>query len=280
MEVKALLEKYKQFDRLVENKSRGGSSSPGEDGRSVESLVRSCLRKFLPHSLEVASGFILRPAVKTGENGEERRGQRDTPSSQLDILVFDRAHYPTIGTFGDTFVVPPEGVVGIISVKKTLRFNDVSKECESLLKAARLCRTLDHNNNPRRGPYLGIIGMDTERREKTETVRNNISSKISSAYQRRKPYFDEVVGYVGVIGKYGAFKKRPKKTADKAEFIWFDYEENEKHLALQFLITGILSVYYDSDRSRLRRPGFTGFPSGRQSDDFLGCVPVEGLRSK
>jgi hypothetical protein len=65
-EVQALVTTYEQFAKLVPHKTTDGAAHRGEDGRYVESLVRTYLRKVLPTSLEVTSGFIMRPAVKTG----------------------------------------------------------------------------------------------------------------------------------------------------------------------------------------------------------------------
>jgi len=73
-EVSALLSRYRQFETLVPAPNRAGSAHAGEDGRFVEDLIREHLRQFLPKGLEVLTGFILRPAVKTGESGRERHG--------------------------------------------------------------------------------------------------------------------------------------------------------------------------------------------------------------
>lgn len=65
-EVNALLATYRQFETLVPSSTGKGADHPGEDGRYVETLIRSYLQKFLPKELEVLTGFILRPAVKLG----------------------------------------------------------------------------------------------------------------------------------------------------------------------------------------------------------------------
>ena len=279
-EVNALIETYKQFEALAPHPKHQGAKHPGEDGRYVESLIRSCLRKFLPRNLDIGSGFILRPAVKTGKDGQERRGEVDRISTQLDILVFDEAHYPVFQRFDDTVIVPPEGVVGIISVKKTLRPSDLKTECEHLLDAAKYCRTLDVHDKPRRGPFLALVGMHHDDFSENN-MPNKIFEEISSAYgENPKPYFDEVIGFLGVILRGSAFKTRPKPelSPKSAKFVWHSYDEDKRHLALQFLITGISSVYYDPSRSELRRPGFTGFESGRPHDKTLGHVSVSGIR--
>ena len=252
-EVNALIATYKQFEALAKHSA--------EDGRYVEFLIRSCLKKFLPGGLDVSTGFILRPAVKTGIKGTERRGEKDQTSKQLDILVFDGARYSSFQRFDNAMIVPPEGVVGIISVKKTLKSTDIKKECESLLEAAELCRTFDVKDESRRGPFLALIGMEYSRKTK---IPESIFEKISSAYNgSSKPFFDEVVGSVGVITEGSAYKARPSKSPKSARFAWHAHKkDDERHLALQFLIKGISSVYYDPTRSDLRHPGFTAFASG------------------
>ena len=280
-EVKALLATYRQFEELVPAQEQSGAGHPGEDGRYVESLVRACLSKFLPSDLDVGSGFILRPAVKTGENGRERKDDQDDHSRQLDIIVFDSARYPVFQRFADAVIVAPESVVGIVSVKKTLRPEHIEAECKSLQEAAELCRSLDVKGQPRRGPYLAIIGMDYQKDYSTKNMPNLVFKKVSSAYPTSPaPLFDEVIGFIGVINCGSVFKRRPKheSSPEEAEFIGHTYGDNEKHFALQFLITGILSVYYDSTRNNLRRPGFTGFESGRKHNFTLGSVQVSGSR--
>lgn len=68
-DITALLATYEQFERLVPHSEHAGAGHPGEDGRYVEALIRAYLKKSLPLSLQVSTGFILRPAVKTGLNG-------------------------------------------------------------------------------------------------------------------------------------------------------------------------------------------------------------------
>src|SRR5688572_13780597 len=85
----ALLAVYRQFETLLPNATTAGAAHRGEDGRYVEALLRSFLRRFLPAGVELLTGFVLRPAVKTGTAGRERRRDVDAHSRQLDIIVFD-----------------------------------------------------------------------------------------------------------------------------------------------------------------------------------------------
>lgn len=40
------------------------------------------------------TGFILRPAVKTGKDNRKRRKEKDSNSTQLDIIIYNSAKYP------------------------------------------------------------------------------------------------------------------------------------------------------------------------------------------
>ena len=65
-EIDALVATYRQFETLIPSDKIEASAHNGEDGRFVENLISEYLKKYLPKSIEVLTGFILRPAVKTG----------------------------------------------------------------------------------------------------------------------------------------------------------------------------------------------------------------------
>ena len=131
-EAEAMLKTYRQFQVLIPADGREGAAHTGEDGMHVEALLKSYIQKFLPAGLEVMTGFILRPAVKTGSGKKERTGDRDAHSSQLDLIIFDSASYPVFLRMGDHAIVPPEGVIGVISVKKNLYFSQLEQEINLL----------------------------------------------------------------------------------------------------------------------------------------------------
>jgi hypothetical protein len=281
-EVDALLSRYRQFETLIPAADRAGSAHSGEDGRFVEDLLREHLTQFLPTGLEVLTGFILRPAVKTGESGREREGEKDDHSTQLDIIVFDSARYPIFQRFGLSVVVPPEGVVAVISVKKTLTTTDVKTECEALRRAGWLCQTLASNtaDDTARGPYLAVVSTHSTIENERIGVLGSVFNQIAASYKGINDLtFDQTVGYVGALGQWSVFKRRPNgATGVKAEYVGFTHDAEESHMGLQFLLTGILSVFYDKTRRNVRRPGFTAFPSGRPHDKVLGCIDCARLR--
>lgn len=276
-ETKALLTIYKQFQTLLPHSTYDAASHRGEDGRYIESLIKEYLKRYLPKDLEVLTGFILRPAVKTGLNNKNRKDDIDQHSTQLDIIIYDSHHYPIFQRFGDSVIVPPEGVVGIISVKKKFNDPDFSNEALALKNAAKLCRYTNESKNAVRGPYLAMIAMHSIDKKQTPTSKW-VFDKIASVYNASEDTFDETVGVITNVEGWSIFKRRPSKASTKAEYILFEHREGEEHFGLQFLLTGILSVYYDITRNTRERPGFTAFPSGRTEDKRLGEIEVCGLR--
>lgn len=269
-EALSMLDAYTNFETLIPSPIGKGSEHKGEDGRFVENLIRGFLSKYLPKELEVLTGFIVRPAVKGGKNDRSRKKEKDSHSTQLDIIIYNSAQYPIFLRSNDTVVVPPEGVISIISVKKTLHDPDINHELNALKNASKLCRC--HNL---RGPFLALVSMDNEiNKEKPDTF-EWIFDQMKSLYNSDVDLsFDDMVGYIGSFKHWGIFKARPKvKEPTNATYLMLKHDERtENHLGLQFLLTGILSVYYDSSRTNVSRPGFTSFPSKRLYDSKLGEI--------
>ena len=280
-EVKTLLDLYKQFEVLVPSVRVSGAAHVGEDGRYVEALIRECLGKFLPQGIELLTGFIMRPATKTGVKNKERDKEKDRHSKQLDIIVYDSANYPVYQRFDKNVVVPPEGVIGIISVKKKLYLKDVEKEVESLYEASRLCKCINNNREVVRGPYLAIVAMDSAYKTGKGKIGEKIFSKISAFYKSQEfagnLCFNDTVGLITALTSFSIFKRRPKRKSLKADYIEIVHNQNEEYMSLQFILTGLLSVYYDPTRNFNSRPGFTCFESGRNINKTLGSVEVNEL---
>lgn len=272
IDVEALVQVHRHFETLIcAAKGKGAAHRP-EDGRYVEYLLREFLVRHLPKGLEVLTGFIHRPAVKTGKNGRERKNETDIHSTQLDIIVFDSVNYPVFQRFGDSAIVPPEGFVGIISVKKCLRDTDVGGECSALYAASKLCQSNFKNDVSKklRGPFLALVSVNSAIKKKKETL-EWIYHQIEASYpSSAEATFDQLIGFVGALDQWSIFKQRPSILPTEATYVGFNHSEEHSHLGFQFLLTGLLSVFYDETRRNVRRPGFTAFPAGRAPDRKLG----------
>jgi uncharacterized protein DUF6602 len=153
IEAKTLLERYHTIETLLPHAKTRGAAHRGEEGRYIESLLRSFLNKHLPANLRAVSGFILCPSTKTGvQNVERVTEHHDRHSRQLDVIVYDFDAYPVFERFEEFCIVPPEGVVGVISVKKKLYNREIKNEIVALKEAADLCR-----HRHRRGPFTGLF---------------------------------------------------------------------------------------------------------------------------
>lgn len=274
-EMDALLKTYRQFQILIPSDTEDAAAHKGEDGRYVESLLKEYLRKFIPRNLEILTGFILRPAVKTGLSGKERKNEKDSHSTQLDLIIYDSFNYPIFQRLGDSVIVPPEGVVAIISVKKHLNDKDIYNECLALKEASLLCTCENSNKNLMRGPYLALVSMGSKIIKSTIKTEDWIFKEIEKAYIG-DVRFTDTIGYIGSLDSWSIFKRRPKNK-DIAEYIYFEHDDGEEHIGLQFLLTGILSVFYDQTRNFINRPGFTAFPSGRDHDKLLGTIKTNDI---
>jgi hypothetical protein len=165
-EAASIYEKIKIVETLLPSERGAGASHKGEEGRYLEALVRDFLNKHLPDGIRAVSGFIMLPATKTGNYNLSRVGRTiDRHSRQLDIIVFDFANYPVYERSEEFCIVPPEGVVGILSIKKTLRATDVKHELTSLREASRICNdAFKLSDEVVRGPFVGLFAFSAERR--------------------------------------------------------------------------------------------------------------------
>lgn len=279
-EVAALLAVYRQFETLLPHPNTKGAEHRGEDGRYVEALLRSYLQKYLPNDLEVLTGFVLRPAVKTGGNDRSRSGDKDRHSTQMDIIVYDTGTYPVFQRMGETVIVPPEGVIALLSVKKTLRDADIAGECNALKEVSDICRCDQKKpEKRRRGPFLGLVGAGSELADTNVAKEEQIFKKLQELYTPSAT-FDDMIGFIGDLSGWHVFKARPPEKITpqnkRAKYRYLNLAEDELHHGFQFLLSGILSVYYDETRRNVRRPGYTAFP--KMPAKNLGEIPFDALR--
>jgi hypothetical protein len=189
LEARALEDSYKVIETLLPSAKNKGAAHPAEEGRYIESLLRSFLNRHLPGNLRAVSGFILCPSTKTGVSDLTRvQEHEDRHSSQLDVIVYDFDAYPVYERFEEFCIVPPEGVVGIISVKKKLYKSAVGDELAALKDAAEICHRED-----RRGPFTALFAFSAEA-PKDDLLNAFIFEKISNLHKDGR--FDFMVNEV------------------------------------------------------------------------------------
>ncbi len=258
MEMKSVLVKYRQFETLIPDRRGKGAEHKGEDGRYVESIIKGTLQKFLPAGLEILTGFILRSGVESGFSGKKRKKDEDRHSSQLDMIVYDTEHYPVYQRFADTAVVLPEGVIAIISVKKTLYRKEIQHELRMLHYAAGLCAF-----GNRKGPFLALVSMCSEPGVSAKQYERKIFQEIKNVIGDLKApiCYESMAGFIGCLKEWTIHKINHSRNKE-AEFQMYLHEKDEEHLGIQFLIDGILNVYYAVNGGR--KPGYISYPKGKQ----------------
>ncbi|MDC7812839.1 DUF6602 domain-containing protein [Sphingomonas koreensis] len=272
IEADTLLRRYKVIETLLPHHKTSGAAHRGEEGRYIEALVRTFLNKHLPASLRAVSGFILCPATKTGVQNVARVTEfPDRHSSQLDIIVYDMDAYPVFERFEEFCIVPPEGVIGVISVKKTLLAQDLADEISALKGAADLCRAAG-----RRGPFTALLAFAAKEANDAK-LNKRIFTAVRAAHTDAA--FDPMVNEISVLGRTCVFKTRIDNGGDAgARYIAVDCR-TETHIPLQRLLQSLMSVYYDPTRmDEKRRPGFASFRQRTFADaSELGHIPHSGM---
>jgi hypothetical protein len=183
--------------------------------------------------------------------------------------------------YGDNAIVPPEGVVGIISVKKHLRRIEIEEELKSLKNASIICRCKDRNKSDIRGPFLALVTMNSnisKNVEKEAELVFNIMAKLFPVKGTNR--YDDMPGFIGSLSEWSIHKSQPKVECAGADYYLFKHKDDETHLGFQLLLTEILGVYYDETRNNIKKPGFTSFESGRTFDKYLGRIAFARIRGK
>lgn len=258
IEALVLLKRFKIFETLLPAANRNGSTHSAEEGRFAESLLRDFLTRHLPEELKVFSGFILKPSTKTGTKNLERLTKvEDEQSSQIDIIIYDSSHYPIFEKFQEFAIVPPEGVVGIISVKKNLKISSLKDELIALKNAAKICFNPDQ-----RGPHLGIFAFTST--ENHKDLGGSIFKQINKHLINSN--FNFAVNEISVLDKGLIFKYRPEDSKpNTAKYVYLNTPEveNQGHIVVQRMIQSIMSVYYDRNKKGYdQRPGYVSFEKG------------------
>lgn len=272
IEADTLLERYKVIETLLPHHRTRGAAHRGEEGRYIEALVRAFLNKHLPANLRAISGFILCPATKTDIQNIARVTEfPDRHSSQLDIIVYDLDDYPVYERFEEFCIVPPEGVVGVISIKKTLFNQDITAEVAALKSAADLCR-----DPGRRGPFTALLAFSAQEGDDAK-LNSRILTSIQAVHAGAA--FDPMINEVSVLARTCMFKTRIDHGGNaSARYVAVDCR-SETHIPLQRLLQSLMSVYYDNTRMHeKRRPGFVSFRQRTFADaPEMGHVPHGGM---
>ena len=118
-----------------------GQSHFPSDGKWKEAIISSILRRNIPDSYDLCSGFVV-----------SNRGK----SSEIDILVYDKER-PKLFRNGDFIITTPDAVQGIIEVKSTFYPKKFKSELKKISKNIKYIRD-DGKRRPREGKiFAGLV---------------------------------------------------------------------------------------------------------------------------
>lgn len=121
-----------------------GHSNWAEEGRYKESILRNVIKRFIPKSLIIGTGFIVKSSNKEYEC-----------SKQIDIIIFDSSH-PILFNEGDFYIVTPNSVKAIIEVKTNIENQDLTKTIKNINEVGQFLST----NGSQRSIFNGIFSFE------------------------------------------------------------------------------------------------------------------------
>lgn len=118
-------------------------------GAYKESLLRSCIEKFIPKRYSVCTGFIV--FISESYLKDDKSANIDfanlkehSVSHQIDVIVFDDNNYAPIFRDKDFVLVRPESVKAIIEVKGFIKKSSLAEDIGKLIELGR--KWNDYNN--------------------------------------------------------------------------------------------------------------------------------------
>ncbi len=114
-------------------------------GNYKESILRNCIRQFIPKRYSVGTGFIaftresrVTDVLKQRENNSDLLNRKELyVSKQLDIIVFDDYNFSPILQDAEFVVVRPESVRAVVEVKGYLNKKSVTDSVMSCIDLGR-----------------------------------------------------------------------------------------------------------------------------------------------
>ncbi len=142
MDTKAIMQSLKDEINATKDRVRNIIGSNWQsDGLWKESIIRSVLRRYLPATYTIGTGFVI--------------AEHDI-STQIDIIIYDAAG-PTLFKDGDFVIVTPDITVGVIEVKTKIHSPSQYKETiQKIAKVATLLRFYPRLQYPL-NPFIGLF---------------------------------------------------------------------------------------------------------------------------
>lgn len=133
----------------------------GEDGRYKEVILINYLRRILPSSVSVGTGFVKNNGGKL--------------TNQIDIIIY-KEKYPKLFSEGDFVILMPESVIGIIEVKSTSTISVLAStrnDLSVIQKAEENGKIIGNNRI-----FNGIFAYDNKINFNSRFVNSNMAEQL------------------------------------------------------------------------------------------------------
>lgn len=213
----------------------------GEDGRYKELVFQNILRRFLPKSLEIGTGFIIKPTERGVHNN----------SKQLDVIIYDNS-FPVLFREGDFVIMTPEGVRGIVEVKANLTNQNVEQVINTCNQNGKYI--FDGKENKDNKLFNGIFSYES--RQPTNAVREIIREKYNELDGDDKEKF--ALNHIAL--NKNTFIKHWDSTFGNETYSQY----NLTSLTFSFFISNLLN--YVTNR-KIERENFIWFVTDKEQDN-------------
>ncbi len=141
-----------------------GDANWGEEGAYKESFLRNILRRVIPKSYTIGSGFIVKI-----DNDQVQS------STQIDVLIIDNK-FPVLFSEEDFYIVSPNSVRAAIEVKTNAKNQRLKQIIEKMNKIGNFLSS----TNPDRSIFNGIFSFEGDYSERY--IKNNVKNDINGNY--------------------------------------------------------------------------------------------------
>jgi hypothetical protein len=163
-------------------------------GTYKERLLAETIRKYLPKSVEVGTGFVLFPHEHDSPPGgfsnfDHLNRSAFAVSRQCDIVVFDSSSFPPVFRDGDFVVLRPESVKAVIEVKGSLSIPETRSMVDAFIDFGRKWRSTQlfyrsHYQKVSKAPMLACMAWSIGKNGRGNPITNplRIRQAIVSYY--------------------------------------------------------------------------------------------------
>ena len=211
----------------------------GEDGHYKEVILINYLRKILPESVGVGTGFV--------------KNNDGLLTNQIDIIIYNR-NYPKLFSEGDFVILMPESVLGIVEVKSKANHSSFTKRRKNkngIIENSTIDKC--HRNGEIIGKndiFNGIFSYETDYKFSSNFKQINLYKQLKEKFGRinhicfNQNYFMRYRIEGNPNDRLNDSRKSYRFYNLSSSKIFGDSHQNNKGLAFGYFISNLLESVY------------------------------------